>query len=78
MEYDSLVNAIMKVLQVYISEISLESTFVNDLGADSLDLVQILKIVEADLGILIDSVDISKIITVSDALNVVKEARAKQ
>lgn len=74
MEYESLVNAILKVLQVYVKEITPDSTFKEDLGADSLDMVQILRLVEADLNIKISDVDIESVITVNDALNVIKKA----
>lgn len=69
-----MVNAILKVLQVYVKEITPDSTFKEDLGADSLDMVQILRLVEADLNIKISDVDIESVITVNDALNVIKKA----
>lgn len=72
MEYESLINAILKVLQVYIKEVSLESTFREDLGADSLDMVQIMKLVEEDLNIKIKDADINSIITVKDALDLIE------
>lgn len=74
MEYDSLVKAITKVLQVYISEITLDSTFAEDLCADSIDMVQIFKLVESDLGIEVGNVDFEKTKTVNDALTIIKNA----
>lgn len=53
MELEVLKKAITKVLQVYISEIQEDSTFEGDLGADSIDMMQIQKCVEDELGITI-------------------------
>ncbi len=72
MEYEVLKSAILQVLQVYKKEIFIDSTFEHDLGADSIDLAQIFGIVEKELDIHIEPVDLSKVVTVSDALEIVK------
>ena len=51
MELDVLKESIAAILQVYIKEIELDSTFASDLGADSIDLMQILNLVEEKLDI---------------------------
>ena len=51
MEYEVLKKAIEKTLQVYNSEILPEATFETALGADSIDMAQIFKLVEEELGI---------------------------
>ena len=73
MEYEALKRSIEHVLQVYIKEIGLESTFAGDLGADSIDMVQIFRDTEQELGIQIPDVDFEKIITVQDALDIIRE-----
>lgn len=75
MELDVLKNAIARVLQVYKKEISVESTFECDLGADSIDMVQILRLVEEELKLHIDCAVISEIKTVGDALLVIEKAK---
>lgn len=67
-EEEALKNSILKVLQVYIKEITLESRFSEDLGADSIDLVQVFKLTEEELNIKVPSVDLAKVVTVRDAL----------
>lgn len=75
MEYEALKSAILKVLQVYIKEITLESRFYEDLGADSIDLVQILRLVEEELDIQLDPAELETVVTVEDALALIKKAR---
>ena len=77
MELDILKEAIEEVLQVYIKEISLESTFETDLGADSIDMVQILNLVEEKMGIEIPNIELEKMITVKDALDVLLSVKNK-
>lgn len=70
-QYGVLKKAIERVLQVYIKEIMLKSTFESDLGADSIDLAQIFQIVERETGNRIEVGKASKIRTVEDALRLV-------
>lgn len=46
-----------------------EASFVDDLGADSLDLVELIMALEEEYGIEIPDEDAEKIITVADAIN---------
>jgi acyl carrier protein len=73
MEYTVLKEAIEKVLQVYIKEINIDSTFRGDLGADSIDMMQILKLVEEKLNIEIKEGSFDDIVTVKDALTLIKK-----
>lgn len=77
MELDILKKAITRVLQVYVLEINEDSTFGGDLGADSIDMMQIFQCVEQELGIHIKDVDLEKVITVRDALHVIMDAIGK-
>ncbi|HZX13271.1 MAG TPA: acyl carrier protein [Thermodesulfobacteriota bacterium] len=56
-------------------EISLESAFIEDLGADSLDLVELVMAMEDEFGVEISDEDAQRIITVQDAINYVLERR---
>ena len=74
LRYNVLVDAILKVLQVYIKEVDLKSTFREDLGADSLDMLQIQQLVEKELNITMDDVEVANIKTVEDAYELIKKA----
>ena len=58
-------------------EITLESSFIEDLGADSLDLVELIMSMEDEFGLEISDEDAESIITVQDAVNFITE-RKKQ
>jgi acyl carrier protein len=53
-----------------------EASFVDDLGADSLDLVELIMALEEEYGIEIPDVDAEKIITVADAINYIDTHQA--
>ncbi|OGW54959.1 MAG: acyl carrier protein [Nitrospirae bacterium RBG_19FT_COMBO_55_12] len=54
-----------------------EASFVNDLGADSLDTVELVMALEEEFGVEIPDEDAEKIITVQNAIDYIK-AKAKQ
>ena len=56
-------------------EITLETTFADDLGADSLDLFQIISDLEDSFGIEFQNEDAEKIKTVGDAVNYIEAAK---
>lgn len=62
-------------LGVEVSEVKLEATFREDLGADSLDLFEVVMGIEEEFNISIENDDLEKIITVEDALNYIKERK---
>ena len=55
-------------------DITMETTFVDDLGADSLDIFQIIMGIEEAFDIEIDNDDAEKIQTVGDAVEQIKNA----
>jgi len=63
---------IVKQLGVEINEIRLEADFVKELGADSLDVVELVMLIEDEFEIEIDDKVASKIATVQDALNYIE------
>lgn len=74
MEFEKLREIIVDVLNVSEEDVTMESTFVDDLGADSLDLFQIIMGVEEEFGIEIENEEAEKITTVSDAVEQIKNA----
>lgn len=74
MELDKLKKIIVEVLSVDEREITPETTFVDDLGADSLDIFQIIMGIEEEFDIEISHEKAEKINTVEDAVNSIKIA----
>ncbi len=59
-------------LSVSDEEITLEASFVEDLGADSLDLTELIMAMEEEFGVEIADEDAQKILKVKDAINYVE------
>ena len=74
MEFDKLQNIIAEVLNIDAEEITMESTFIDDLGADSLDVFQIIMGIEEEFDIEIPNEEAEKISTVADAVEQIKNA----
>ena len=72
MELEMLKRIISDVLGVDEDEITMETTFIDDLGADSLDVFQIIMGVEEELDVEVDNEAAEKIVTVGDAVNLIK------
>ena len=66
MEFEKLQKIIAEVLNLSEEEIRPDSTFVDDLGADSLDVFQIIMGIEEEFDIEIDNEEAEKITTVQD------------
>jgi acyl carrier protein len=60
--------ATVAVLKISAEEISLESRFRADLGADSINLVEIAMALEAEFDILLEDDEVANIVTVQDAV----------
>lgn len=74
MELDILKRVIVEVLNVDEDDITLDTTFVDDLGADSLDIYQIIMGMEEELDIEISEDDLGEnIATVGDAIELIKK-----
>ncbi len=74
MELETLQKIIAKILNVDPAEVMLETTFANDLGADSLDFYQILGEIEKVQGISIDKSLMERLVTVQDVLEMIQKA----
>ncbi|MDO4473922.1 MAG: acyl carrier protein [Eubacteriales bacterium] len=74
MEFEKLREIIADVMNIDESEITEDISFKNDLGADSLDVFQIIMGIEDAFAIEIDNEDAEKIVTVGDAVEQIKNA----
>lgn len=74
MEFEKLQKIISEVLGVEEKEIALNTSFVDDLGADSLDVFQIIMAIEEEFDVEIANEEAEKIITVGDAVDQIKKA----
>ena len=74
MELEKLQQIIAEVLNVDASEVMPGTTFTEDLGADSLDVFQIIMGIEDAFDIEIDNDEAEKIVTVGDAVEQIKNA----
>lgn len=74
MEFEKIKAIIAEVLNVDENEITMETTFTDDLGADSLDVFQIIMGLEEEFDIEIPNEEAEKIVTVGDAVEQIKNA----
>lgn len=74
MEFEKLQGIIAEVLNIETDEITLATTFVDDLGADSLDIFQIIMAIEEEFDIEIPTEEAEKIVSVGDAVDQIKNA----
>ena len=72
MEFEKLQKIIAEVLNVDEGEITMDTTFVDDLGADSLDIFQIIMGIEEEFDVEIPNEAAEKIVTVGDAVEQIK------
>ena len=74
MEFEKLKKIIAEVLNVDTEEITMETTFQDDLGADSLDVYQIIMGIEEEFDIEIPAETAEQVTTVEDAVEMIKNA----
>ncbi len=74
MEFDKLKEVIADVLNVDPNEVTLETTFTEDLGADSLDIFQIVMGIEEAFEIEIPSEKAEHITTVGEAVALIQNS----
>lgn len=74
MEFEKMQDIIAEVMNVPKEDITPDTKFVDDLGADSLDIFQIIMGIEETFDIEIDNEDAEKIVTVGDAVEQIKNA----
>ena len=74
MELERLISAIAEVLDLDESTITADSKFVDDLGADSLDFLEIIMGIEDEFGIKVPTENVKNIETVGQAYEEIKKA----
>ncbi len=72
MVFEKVKKIIVEQLGVEEDEISMESSFIEDLGADSLDIVELIMALEEEFDIEIPDNEAEKIATVGDAVDYIK------
>ncbi len=58
-------------------EITMQTSFVEDLEADSLDIVELIMAIEEELGVAVDDQDVDGIKTIGDVVNYINEKKEK-
>ncbi|MFT3983671.1 MAG: acyl carrier protein [Lachnospiraceae bacterium] len=74
MEFEKLKKIIAEVLNVDEDEVTMETKFVDDLGADSLDIFQIIMGIEEEFDVEISTDEAENIVSVGDAVEQIKNA----
>ncbi|MFZ5352602.1 MAG: acyl carrier protein [Bacillota bacterium] len=72
MIFEKVQEKVAEQLGVDIDEITMESSFIDDLGADSLDIVELLMALEEEFDIEIPDEEAEKLSTVSDVVEYIK------
>ena len=71
-EFERVKSVIVDQLGADESAVTLEASFVDDLGADSLDIVELLTTLEDDLGIIITDEEVEKLHTVGEVASFIE------
>ena len=71
--FEKVKNIIVEQLGVAETAITTEASFIDDLGADSLDIVELIMALEEEFGIEIPDGDAEKVTTVQDVVDYIKE-----
>lgn len=74
MEFERITEIIADQLGIDAETITMETSFTDDLGADSLDLVELVMALEEEFDVVMPDGDIEKIKTVADAVNFLKSS----
>ena len=67
--FEKIKNIIVEQLGIDESKVTPEASFIDDLGADSLDMVELIMAIEEELEIEVPEEEAENIVTVSDAMN---------
>ena len=71
--FEKVKTIIVEQLQVTEATVTEEASFIDDLGADSLDLVELIMALEEEFDIEIPDSDAEKVVTVADVVSYIKE-----
>lgn len=71
--FDKVKEIIVEQLGVAETAITLEASFIDDLGADSLDIVELIMALEEEFDLEIPDADAEKVVTVNDVVEYIKD-----
>ncbi|CDD16104.1 MAG: acyl carrier protein [Clostridia bacterium] len=71
--FEKVKNVIIEQLGVAENNITMEASFIDDLGADSLDIVELIMALEEEFDIEIPDSDAEKVVTVGDVVEYIKD-----
>lgn len=71
--FDKIKNIIVEQLGATEANITLDASFIDDLGADSLDIVELIMALEEEFDIEIPDADAEKVVTVGDVVDYIKD-----
>lgn len=75
--FDKVRDIVVEQLGVEAADVTIDSTFIDDLGADSLDIVELIMAFEEEFGIEIPDEVAEKIKTVKDTVNYIEQNQSK-
>ena len=73
MEFERIKNIVTNVLEIKADEINVESAFAKDLGADSLEIFQIMYQLEEDFDMTLTYDIMSRLTTVKDVIDYIRK-----
>ena len=71
--FDKVKEIIVEQLGVVENAVTSEASFIDDLGADSLDIVELIMALEEDFDMEIPDADAEKVVTVGDVVEYIKD-----
>ena len=71
--FDKVKEIIVEQLGVTSDSVTLEASFIDDLGADSLDIVELIMALEEEFDMEIPDSDAEKVVTVGDVVDYIKD-----
>ena len=71
--FEKVKRIIVEQLGVADTSVTMEASFIDDLGADSLDIVELIMALEEEFDIEIPDADAEKVVTVGDVVDYIKE-----
>lgn len=71
--FEKVKGIIVEQLGVAEASVTMEASFIDDLGADSLDIVELVMALEEEFNIEIPDADAEKVVTVGDVVDYIKE-----
>ena len=71
--FEKVKGIIVEQLGVADTSVTMEASFIDDLGADSLDIVELVMALEEEFDMEIPDTDAEKVVTVSDVVDYIKE-----